>query len=104
MALGEIEGSELSSANASTADGLEDATGTFTLVSDLETEVVRLVSTSQSADIVNCFDMHATTTAIDRKSCNRSSRFLRWESVTYNATHLVFPCAAWKLEMGSCSK
>jgi len=54
MALGEVEGSELSSANPCAVDGLEDATGTFTLISD-------------------------------------------------NATHLVFPCAAWKLKMGSCS-
>lgn len=36
MALGEIEGSELSSANPSAVDGLEDATGTFTLIPDLE--------------------------------------------------------------------
>ena len=36
MALGEVEGAELSSANPCAVGGLEDATSTFTLISDLE--------------------------------------------------------------------
>jgi len=38
MALREVEVAELSSANPGAVDGLEDATGTFTLVSDLNRE------------------------------------------------------------------
>ena len=46
MALGEVEGSEGGGANPRAGDGLEDATGTFTLISDLK-EMMRLVRRHQ---------------------------------------------------------
>lgn len=49
MALREVEGTERGSSNPGAVDGLEDATSTFTLISDLD-ENVAVSSTSPSSD------------------------------------------------------